>query len=353
MPSPSLSTATLAKSHRSPLGPCASATSLLLLLILGLLSCSPVGALAAGWTLTEGAGEPGKVVDAKFDGQLVARLIHGEGQMKPYLQVFGDDGDALNKWDPKQPFPHHRGIYIGWNRISSDLPPRDGKAKSATYDLWHFNNGGKMDLVKIEKLDATADSATLVAKIEWRGGAKDAAGSDLLLTETRTLVISRPGGKRTQIDARFQLRPARDLKLDGDLQHSGIHFRASAEVATRARETSYLWEPDAPGPGGKVASREMKWCRLLFPIGGHWYSSLQLNAPSNPVDELSWRDYGRFGFFFKKALKKDEALALDYRFIIERVEPPANFSNQSTEQAARSRVACQALYDAYARSFKQ
>jgi hypothetical protein len=309
----------------------------------GGLALLPWPALAAGWSLAESAGDPGQVVEARFDGRLIARLIYGEGQMKPYLQVFGDDGDALNKWDPKQQFPHHRGIFIGWNKLGSDL---------GTFDLWHFNNGGKMELVKLDKLDANATTATIVAKIVWRAGKKDADGSDLLLTETRTLILSRPDARRTQIDAHFVLQPARDLKLEGDLQHSGIHFRASAEVGTRAKETSYLWEPDLPGPGGKVASKEMKWCQLLFPIGEHWYRSLQLNPSSNPVDELSWRDYGRFGFFFKKALKKGETLPLDYRFIIERAEPPADKPKPSPEQAAKARAACQASYEAYAKALK-
>jgi len=286
---------------------------------------------------------PGRKVDITQDGVLRARLIYGEDQIKPYLRVQGEESDGLNEWDPKQQFPHHRGIYIGWNKIASDLAGLDGKVK--TYDLWHFNNGGKMTVAKLDKLEGGKNSATIVATIEWRGGAKDASGSDLLLTETRTLTVSRPVAKTTQVDAQFVLKPARDLSLGGDLQHAGVHFRASATVGARNKDTAYVWEPDIEGKGGKVASKELKWARLTFPIGERFYHATELNAPTNPVDELSWRDYGRFGFFFKKDLKKDETLTLKYRFLTELAE---GISAKPTDgQRAAFRKAAQAQYDAF------
>ena len=299
----------------------------------------------ADWALKDDVNTelPGRKVDITQDGVLRARLIYGEGQIKPYLRVQGEEGDGLNEWDPKQQFPHHRGIYIGWNKIGSDLAGPDGKAK--TFDLWHFNNGGTMTVAKFDKLEGGKDSATIVATIEWRGGVKDAGGSDLLLTETRTLTISRPAAKTTQVDAQFVLKPARDLSLGGDLQHAGVHFRASATVGTRNKDTAYVWEPDIEGKGGKVASKELKWARLTFPIGERFYHATELNAPTNPVDELSWRDYGRFGFFFKKDLKKDETLTLKYRFLTELAEGIS--AKPTDEQRAAFRKAAQAQYDAF------
>lgn len=318
---------------------------------LGLLLAAALTEVRAAWTLTEGTntGGPGSAVEVKLDGKLIARFVHGEGQFKPYLHLFGEDGEMLTNagldanGKPDGLFPHHRGIYIGWNKITSDL---------GAFDLWHFNNGGKMTVAKFEKLEGGKDAATLVATIHWRGGKKDAAGSDLLLTETRTLVISRPEGKRTQVDARFELKAARDLTLGGDLQHAGIHFRGAKELPARKAETSYLWQPDLPGSGGKVASTNLQWCRLLYPIGPRWYSTTELNSPGNPVEELSWRDYGRFGFFFKKSLKQDETLRLNYRFLTARAEAPANTSKPSPEQARLARADAQASYDSYLKSFR-
>ena len=308
------------------------------LLLSALALLAVLSSARADWAVQDDANPdlPGRKVDITQDGVLRARLIYGAGQIKPYLRVQGEAGDGLNEWSEKQQYPHHRGIYIGWNKIVSDL---------GSFDLWHMNNGGKMTLAKLEKLEAGKDSATIVATIEWRGGKADAAGSDLLLTETRTLTVARPAAQATQVDAQFVLKPARDLTLGGDLQHAGIHFRASASVQPKAKDTTYVWEPDLAGPGGKVVSKELKWVRYTFPIGERWYHATELNAPTNPVEELSWRDYGRFGFFFARPLQKDETLAVKYRFVTERAESIA--AKPTDEQRAALRKAAQAQYEAF------
>ena len=248
------------------------------------------------------------------DSRPVAEFIYGAEELKPFLHVYGKDGKRLTEWSPEQQFPHHRGIFIGWNRVRSEL---------GRYDLWHLRNGGQMLVTKIREKGATPNGrAFLEAEIEWHAGKKDDDGSSLLLREIRRFEIASPEPGHTMVDVTFQLSAARDLELGGDLQHSGIHFRGSKELLERKNETAYLWEPPLPGRGGKVASKDLKWCRLLFPIGGDWYSATELNAPANPVEELSWRDYGRFGFFFSKELAKGEQLKLNYRFITQPIAPP-------------------------------
>lgn len=307
-------------------------TSLALLL----MSCTALMSFAAEWTVKDDVNTkedsrlemPGRKVDVSVDGKLVARFVYGEGQIKPFLNVFSDEGDCLTQWDPKQDLPHHRGIYIGWNKIASDLggPAKKGsteKDPKGTFDLWHMNNGGKMEVVKIEKAEGGKDDGTIVATIAWHAGNKDASGSDLLLTETRTMKLSRSEAKKTQVDLKFELKAARDLTLGGDLQHAGMHFRGSNEILKskiqndKAKsaigadyETAYVWEPE-----GKIKGDDLKWARLMFHIGSNWYSVTHMNAPSNPIEELSMRGYGRFGFFFKKELKKDEVLPLTYRIV--------------------------------------
>ncbi|MFM1769510.1 MAG: hypothetical protein RJA22_2039 [Verrucomicrobiota bacterium] len=318
------------------------------------LAWLPLSAGAAGWTLTEGANPagPGRRHLVAREGKPVAALVHGEGQFKPYLHVYGVEGELLTnggldkEGKPTGAFPHHRGIYIGWNQIRSELGGMDGKGKG--FDLWHLNNGGRMEVQKVERLETGVEGVRFAATVVWRGGKKDASGSDVLLSEVRTFDITQPGG-RTQVNVHFELKAARDLRLEGDLQHAGVHFRASNEVSQRAAETAYLWEPPLPGPGGKVSSKDLKWCRLVFPIGQRWYAATEINAPTNPVEELSWRDYGRFGFFFKRALQKDEVLKLDYRFLIEPAEAPAEKGKLSAAQAEQARQAAQADHAAFAR----
>lgn len=277
----------------------------------------------ADWkaTLRENPDGPGNAVDIIKNDRLVGRLVYGKGQIKPYLHVFGESGEALTNGGADEngkaagAFPHHRGIFIGW-KIQSEL---------GTDDLWHMTRGCKMELDKIEQATGGSDKARIVATVLWRS-ARSTNGSDLLITERRDLAFSRAGNK-TQIDAVFTLAPARDLRLAGDLQHSGVHFRASNEVHGRTSETSYL-----TAPGGKSKGSDLQWCSLRFPVGTNFYSALQLNHPSNPVEELSTRNYGRFGYFFRKALVKGEPLTLKYRFLIGR-EPWAENPDERTKEA--------------------
>lgn len=280
--------------------------AVLLWLLLYAVACQ------AGWKLAQidNPDGPGKAIDVHDGDRLVARFIHGEGQIKPYLHVFGENGELLTNsgadknGKPTGAFPHHRGIFIGW-KVESEL---------GTNDLWHMTKGCKMAVTTIDQAVAGNDSAKVIATILWKS-AKSTNGSDLLITERRELTFSRPAtemiGGKTQVDTIFTLTPARHLQLVGDLQHSGVHFRASNEVHARQSETTYLTSPE-----GKTKGNNLKWCRLSFPIGTNLYSALQLNHPANPVEELSTRKYGRFGYFFKKDLTQGKPLTLKYRFLI-------------------------------------
>jgi ubiquinone/menaquinone biosynthesis C-methylase UbiE len=267
----------------------------------------------AAWTTAEKREEAGSKIDVFNNGQPVATFIFGPRELKPFLHVFASTGELLTAWDPKQHSPHHRGIFIGWNKIESDI---------GNSDLWHLNHGEKM-LVKEVRHTATATNATIVATINWHAQKPDANGDSILLVETRRLDISQPAPGKTQIDAQFTLDAMRDITLNGDLQHAGVHFRGSNELDRRTNETRYVWEPDLPGPDGRVVSTDLKWCRLIFPIGTNWFAATELNSPGNPTAELSWRDYGRFGFFFKHKLEWGDTLDVKYRFITEPVSPSA------------------------------
>jgi hypothetical protein len=273
--------------------------------------------------------QPGSVIDVLHDSVRAARFVYGDSQPKPYLHVYDDDGiTLLTKGESTGTYPHHRGIFIGWNMI---------RVGSASFDLWHMTTG-TMRVVNIDRLIALPDSAIIVATIEWRAGTSGAGA--LLLTERRTMAVSKPAGSGVQIDCYFELHAAQTLTLNGDLQHAGIHFRAPEEVWTRQTETSYLSSPD-----GVVVGTNLRWCRLLFPIGTRWFTALQLNAPENPVQELSMREYGRFGYFFPHPLQTGEALCLAYRFVVAESAAPANPPKQSAEQIVQSRNTCDALYN--------
>ena len=334
-----------------------------------LLLPAALHAAASGWKITKGNNDdlPGQNITVTHEGKIVARLIYGEGQVLPYVAVYDQAGRRLTNpgldKDGKTVGiePHHRGIFIGWSQIKSDL---------GVASLWGLGGSGKankdapssMRLVEIERIATDKDSATIVARIEWRAPTKDAAGSNLLVTETRTVRVSRPAaGVAAQVDTAFRLQAARDLLLGGDVQHAGIHLRVDQAVVARADDTSYLWAPasaptagkgyskTAKGQAGSVVGKDLKWGEFLFPLHDRWYSALQMNAPQNPVEEFSTREYGRFGFFFKRDLKKDESLELKYRFLVRETAAPTAAPKRSAEQIAQARQEADAAYARFLR----
>ncbi|MDE2642699.1 MAG: PmoA family protein [Verrucomicrobiota bacterium] len=319
-------------------------------LVVGLAFVTAVPLAKGDWRVVEQSNPlgPGKAVDVLQDGKAVARLVHGEGQIKPFLHIFGSGGELVTNPGLDREgkgaglFNHHRGIFIGWNKVSSEL---------GNYDMWHKGGpgNGRYDIVKFEN-KTTKNSASIVAHIKWRATQKDAIGSDVMISERRTFNVSRPGGIYTQVDASFELKAERDVSLAGDLQHAGVHFRAHTEVATRNKETSYLWEPANAAGKGRVIDGNHQWARLLFPIGKRWYTAQEMNAPANGVKELSWRDYGRFGYFLPKQLKKGEPFNLKFRFAIEEVDGQANVPKPSEAHAKASHKLCTKRYKAFLKS---
>lgn len=327
---------------------------------------------SAEWKITKGDNPdlPGQNVSVANDGKLVARFIYGEGQLLPYLAIYDDGGRLLTNSgldkDGKTVGiePHHRGIFIGWQQIKSDL---------GTANIWALGGASKagspppatMRVVELEQLSAGKDSAFFIARIEWRAGTKDAAGDNLLFTETRTFKISRPErGIAAQVDTAFRLVPARDISLGGNVQHAGIHMRVSHAVVERADDTSYLWSPPtaptagkgysktAKGQTGSVVGKDLQWGEFLFPLHGRWYSALQMNLPTNPVEEFSTREYGRFGFFFTRDVKKAEPLEVKYRFVVREAATPEAAPKRSPSQIRDARKAADAAYAAFIRDVK-
>jgi hypothetical protein len=114
------------------------------------------------------------------------------------------------------------------------------------------------------------------------------------------------------------------VRLDGDPQHAGFHFRATQEVwKTTAKQTYYL-RPDGKGKEGETRNWDAKaknpkavnlpWNAMSFVTNGKRYTALRINHPDNPGETRgSERDYGRFGDYFEYDLTPKTPLKLKYR----------------------------------------
>lgn len=225
---------------------------------------------------------------------------------KPYLHLFDAAGQTQLTKGAGFQFTHHRGIFLGFSKISYD-----GKS----YDRWHMKGGDQV----VKKI--TPEAAGFVATIEWQGGT-----AAPILNEARRFTFSKPAAPfYLGIDMTSALTAVgSDAVLGGDPEHAGAQFRASEKVDTKT--TTYV----LPGENTNAhKQKDLPWAALIFTIEGKTFTSVILNHPSNPRDSAisAYRDYGRFGAFPKGTATATAPFQLHYQWLIAEgdVRDPAIF----------------------------
>ena len=277
------------------------------------------------------AAEKDGTTDLLFDGRRVLQYFHPKHDpadhfytFKPFHHVYDPaegktlltNGSAKTAKDGL--FPHHRGLFYAWNKISYD-----GK----TADVWHGTKNVFAQHDKVLGEEAGQVFGRQRAAVSWHG-----EDGKAFATEQRELTAyAAPGG--TLIDFASVLTTDRaSVKLDGDPQHAGFHFRANMEVSKKevAKETYYL-RPDGKGKPGETRNWDAKgknpttinlpWNACSFVVGGKRYTVLRINHPDNPKDARgSERDYGRFGDYFEYELTPAKPLKVKYRVWVQEGE---------------------------------
>lgn len=215
-------------------------------------------------------------------------------------------------------FPHHRGLFFGFNKITY------GNNQAA--DIWHGTN----DVFSTHDKTLATEAGEVLGRqrsaISWHG--KD---GQTFATETREVTAyAVPGG--TLIDWAAVLSTKLDkVRLDGDPQHAGFHFRANQEVAMNGKANTYYLRPDGKGKVGETRNWDPKgadkrtvnlpWNAVSFITEGKRYTVVRINHPDNPGETRgSERDYGRFGDYFEYDLTPDKPLRLKYRVWVQEGE---------------------------------
>jgi hypothetical protein len=257
--------------------------------------------------------QEGQHLDILRDGRLVARYLYAYDKSrlketsKTFLHVFDEEGKAPITGALAKQYPHHRGIFIGWNRLS---------AGGKSFDMWHMPNGQQVHQ-KFLKKEASADGAAFTSLVHWVDG-----GGQPVIEEERTMAFRPlPAPGLVLIDFETRLKSSQgDARLDGDPEHAGIQYRPAGEVT--AAETTYVFPKEGADPH---KDRDYPWVGESYTLGGKRYSVVHMNHPDNPKETVysAYRDYGRFGAFFKKDLKAGETLVLKYRFRVSAGEMPA------------------------------
>jgi hypothetical protein len=237
---------------------------------------------------------------------------------KVFHHVFDPKGEGLLTKGPGGLYTHHRGLFYGFMKTGYDghtvdtwhcPDPRDKKAASREAHQAHvkeMQSAGGPVLGRHRVL------------IAWNG-----VGKKTFAKEQRELTVYNvPGG--TLIEFASLLTPTGGpVKLDGDPQHAGFHFRASNEVAEKTSKQTIFIRPDGPGKPGTERNWDGKkntthvnlpWLGMSFVIDSTRYTACYLDKPTNPKEaRFSERTYGRFGSYFVTTATKDRPLLVDYR----------------------------------------
>ncbi len=238
---------------------------------------------------------------------------------KPYLHVFDAEGKEPITKGPGGTFPHHRGIFIGWNQITFN-----GKK----YDRWHMK-GGDIVHQKFTDQKADADQATFTSLTHWI-----AEEGKPLIEEERTMTFRRaPAPARLIIDFSSKLECAQRRHQPRRRPRTrGRPLSPGADISSK--ETVYVFPTQNPDAHKDL---DFPWVGESYTLHDHRYSVVEMNAPTNPKQThySAYRDYGRFGAFFKAQIKNGEALTVKYRFLIADGEmPPSDVIQKSWDQFA-------------------
>lgn len=241
-----------------------------------------------------------------------------EETFKPFHHVFDRSGKLLTKGTGGK-YTHHRGLFFGFNKITYDLVK--------VCDTWHCKYDAYQSHDGFLDLEAGPVLGRERVAIGWHGLERK-----LFANEQRELTVYRPASAEPGILIEFAARVATtdgEVRLDGDPQHAGFHFRAAQEVADEAdakKSQTYFIRPDGVGRPGETRNWtnsgkskdtgqvNFPWKGMSLVIGGQRYTIAYLDRPSNPKEaRFSERDYGRFGSYFEYIITPGFPLEVNYR----------------------------------------
>ncbi len=238
-----------------------------------------------------------------------------EQTYKVYHHVYSPDGKQIITKGPGGQFTHHRGIFYGF-KVSY------GDDLKKVADIWHCTKGTHQSHEGVASTDVGPVLGRHVVNIDWHGVEKE-----VFAKEQRELTAyNTPGG--TLIEFASVVTPVGDkIKVDGDPQHAGFHFRASNEVSEKTKAQTYYLRPDGQDKPGatrnwdskkNAAHKNLPWNAMSVVVGGERYTVGYLDLPTNPKEaRFSERDYGRFGSYFVSEATQDKPLRVDYRLWVQ------------------------------------
>jgi Methane oxygenase PmoA len=278
----------------------------------------------------------GEFTELRFGDKPALRYVYKalddkdrENTFKVYHHLYDPTGTMLVTKGPGGLYTHHRGIFYGFMKVTYD----DNKV----VDIWHCKEQTYQSHDKFLAEEAGVVLGRHRVEIGWHGKNKE-----LFAKEERELTVyNTPGGRLVEFTSRLTSVKG-TVKLDGDPQHAGFHFRAAQEVAEKHKNETFYVRPDGIGGKGEKGTRNwpaqkehvnLPWDAMCFILGDKRYTCAYLDKPTNPKEaRYSERDYGRFGSYFVTEVTDKKPLTVNYRLWLQEGEmTPAQVAALSAE----------------------
>ena len=272
---------------------------------------------------------PDKYLDLFFDGKHVFRYdyklddyIEKEktltARTRAFYHIYDLQGENMITNDGPEDglYPHHRGIMIGWTYTGF---------KGENYPFWGMQDLNVQKHIEFKKNIAGPVLAQTEALIQWN----DSSGNTIIEELRQATIYRQSSPDILLMDFTSNLRALNGpVTLDGNADHGGVQYRAHNDVAIDApgsKKAHYYSTQNIDSIDSESSpDYNLPWVAMSYGLNNKTYSILQMDNPKNPDPTIwsAYRDYGRFGPFFRKNLDANETLSIQYRFWISEDEMP-------------------------------
>lgn len=261
---------------------------------------------------------PGKHLDLFLDKKRVFRYSYelddhfekGEiltARNKAFYHIYDLQGeDVITNGPEKGLWSHHRGIMIGW---------RDVGFQGQKLSFWGMEDLTVQKHINFQKTIAGPVVAKVEALIHWN----DSTGTTVIEEKRQATIYRQFPPVILLLDFASTLKAMNgSVTLDGNAEHGGVQYRAHNDVVEKVpgtKKPTYYFHQDGIDPHEDY---NLPWVGMAYGLRNKMYSVLDMDHPDNPNPTIwsAYRDYARFGPFFREELDANETLNIHYRFWI-------------------------------------
>jgi hypothetical protein len=245
-------------------------------------------------------------VSITVDGVLFTEYKFAEDQKYPYFwPVNGPDTGKSITTETSEPYPHHRSLFFGCDRVNGGNYWQEGLER------------GRIDSRSTYMLQEEGDVVQFIDNCDWiRPGAPSP------FKDSRKITITAPSAKIRIIDFEITLKPQLDVVID-KTNHS--LFAARVVPALSVKEGGTMVNSRGQSGEKDTAAQPADWMDYGGPRDGTFEGLAILVHPDNLWSPSPWftRDYGFFSPTPLNWLKegkferaKGNDLTLKYRVIV-------------------------------------